>query len=126
MLNLAGRRQMTTDLEARVSRKIMLRILPFVMLLYFISFLDRVNVGFAALTMNKAIGLTPAMYGLGGGLFFVGYFLFEVPSNLILYRVGVRVWIARVMVTWGIVSACSAFVTGPRSFYALRFMLGVA
>jgi ACS family tartrate transporter-like MFS transporter len=76
--------------------------------------------------MNKAIGLTPAMYGLGGGLFFVGYFLFEVPSNLILYRVGVRVWIARVMITWGIISAGSAFVVGPHSFYALRFLLGVA
>ncbi len=117
---------MPDDLEARVVRKISWRILPFVMLLYFISFLDRVNVGFAAFTMNKAIGLTPAMYGLGGGLFFIGYFLFEVPSNLILYRVGVRVWIARVMVTWGIVSAASAFVTGPHSFYALRFLLGVA
>ena len=117
---------MPDDLEARVLRKISWRILPFVMLLYFVSFLDRVNVGFAAFTMNKAIGLTPGMYGLGGGLFFVGYFLFEVPSNLILCRVGARLWIARVMVTWGIVSACSAFVTGPHSFYALRFLLGVA
>jgi ACS family tartrate transporter-like MFS transporter len=117
---------MPDELEARVVRKISRRILPFVMLLYFVSFLDRVNIGFAALTMNKAIGLSPVAYGLGGGLFFIGYFLFEVPSNLILYRVGVRVWIARVMVTWGIVSACSAFVTGPHSFYALRFLLGVA
>jgi len=114
------------ELEARVMRRIGWRILPFVMLLYFISFLDRVNVGFAAFTMNKAIGLSPAAYGLGGGLFFIGYFLFEVPSNLLLYRIGVRVWIARVMITWGIVSACSAFVTGPHSFYALRFLLGVA
>jgi ACS family tartrate transporter-like MFS transporter len=114
------------ELEARVMRRVSWRILPFVMLLYFISFLDRVNVGFAAFTMNKAIGLSPAAYGLGGGLFFIGYFLFEVPSNLILYRIGVRIWIARVMVTWGIVSACSAFVTGPHSFYALRFLLGVA
>ena len=116
----------TLDLEARVVRKISWRILPFVMLLYFVSFLDRVNVGFAALSMNKAIGLTPTMFGLGGGIFFLGYFLFEVPSNLILYRVGARVWIARVMFTWGIVSAASAFVTGPHSFYALRFLLGVA
>jgi ACS family tartrate transporter-like MFS transporter len=113
-------------LEGRVVRKISWRILPFVMLLYFVSFLDRVNVGFAAFTMNEAIGLSAAAYGLGGGLFFIGYFLFEVPSNLILYRVGVRVWIARVMVTWGVVSACSAFVTGPHGFYALRFLLGVA
>ena len=117
---------MPDELEARVMRKISWRILPFVMLLYLVSFLDRVNIGFAAFTMNKAIGLSPAAYGLGGGLFFIGYFLFEVPSNLILYRVGVRVWIARVMVTWGIVSACSAFVTGPHSFYTLRFLLGVA
>lgn len=117
---------MTGDLEARVVRKISWRILPFVMLLYFVSFLDRVNVGFAAFTMNKAIGLTSTMFGLGSGLFFLGYFLFEVPSNLILYRVGVRLWIARVMVTWGIISAASAFVVGPHSFYALRFLLGVA
>jgi ACS family tartrate transporter-like MFS transporter len=117
---------MISDLEARVSRKLMLRIIPFVMLLYFVSFLDRVNVGFAAMTMNKAIGLSPTAFGLGGGLFFIGYFLFEVPSNLILHRVGARLWIARVMVTWGIVSAASAFVVGPHSFYALRFVLGVA
>jgi ACS family tartrate transporter-like MFS transporter len=115
-----------TSLESRVVRKIRRRILPFVMLLYFVSFLDRVNVGFAAFTMNKAIGLTSAMFGFGGGIFFVSYFLFEVPSNLILYRVGARRWIARVMVTWGLVSAASAFATGPHSFYALRFLLGAA
>nr|WP_321921649.1 MFS transporter [Paraburkholderia guartelaensis] len=117
---------MNSDTEAIVTRKLMWRIIPFVMLLYFVSFLDRVNVGFAAMTMNKAIGLSPTAFGLGGGLFFIGYFLFEVPSNLILHRVGARIWIARVMVTWGIVSAASAFVTGPTSFYALRFLLGVA
>ncbi|MBV8627921.1 MAG: MFS transporter [Paraburkholderia sp.] len=117
---------MISDLEAGVSRKLMLRIIPFVMLLYFVSFLDRVNVGFAAMTMNKDIGLSPTAFGLGGGLFFIGYFLFEIPSNLILHRVGARLWIARVMVTWGIVSAASAFVVGPNSFYALRFVLGVA
>jgi MFS transporter, ACS family, tartrate transporter len=116
----------TRGLEARVIRKITLRILPFVMLLYFVSFLDRVNVGFAAFTMNKAIGLTPAMFGFGGGIFFLGYVLLEVPSNLILHRVGARLWIARVMVTWGIASAASAFVVGPKSFYLLRFLLGVA
>jgi ACS family tartrate transporter-like MFS transporter len=117
---------MTSGLEVRVVRKISWRILPFVMLLYFVSFLDRVNVGFAAFSMNQAIGLTPAMFGFGSGLFFLGYFLFEVPSNLILHRVGVRLWIARIMVTWGIVSAASAFATGPDSFYALRFLLGIA
>ena len=117
---------MMSEIESRVSRKLMLRIIPFVMLLYFISFLDRVNVGFAAMTMNKAIGLSPSAFGLGGGLFFIGYFLFEVPSNLILHKVGARIWIARVMVTWGLVSAASAFVVGPNTFYALRFLLGVA
>ena len=117
---------MISELESRVSRKLMLRIIPFVMLLYFVSFLDRVNVGFAALSMNKAIGLSPTAFGLGGGLFFIGYFLFEVPSNLILHKVGARRWIARVMVSWGIVSLASAFVVGPNSFYALRFILGVA
>jgi len=117
---------MISDFENRVSRKLMLRIIPFVILLYFVSFLDRVNVGFAALSMNKAIGLSPTAFGLGGGLFFIGYFLFEVPSNLILHKVGARRWIARVMVSWGIVSAASAFVVGPNSFYALRFILGIA
>ncbi|HEY1997137.1 MFS transporter [Paraburkholderia sp.] len=117
---------MITELERRVSRKLMLRIIPFVMLLYFVSFLDRVNVGFAALSMNKAIGLSPTAFGFGGGLFFIGYFLCEVPSNLILHKVGARRWIARVMVTWGLVSFASAFVVGPNSFYALRFLLGVA
>jgi ACS family tartrate transporter-like MFS transporter len=109
-----------------VVRKLTWRILPFVMLLYFVSFLDRVNVGFAAITMNKDLGLTPTMFGLGGGIFFLGYFLCEVPSNLILNKVGARIWIARVMVTWGLVSAASAFVVGPNSFYLLRFLLGVA
>ncbi|HVE08075.1 MAG TPA: MFS transporter [Paraburkholderia sp.] len=117
---------MMVDLQARVVRKLTWRILPFVMLLYFVSFLDRVNVGFAALSMNKAIGLSPTMFGLGGGIFFLGYFLFEVPSNLILNKVGARIWIARVMITWGLVSAAAAFASGPTSFYVLRFMLGVA
>ncbi|NNM66122.1 MAG: MFS transporter [Burkholderiales bacterium] len=117
---------MISDVENRVSRKLMWRILPFVMLLYFVSFLDRINVGFAALTMNKAIGLSSTAFGLGGGLFFIGYVLFEVPSNLVLHRVGARIWIARVMVTWGLVAAATAFVVGPNSFYVLRFLLGVA
>jgi MFS transporter, ACS family, tartrate transporter len=113
------------DLEARVARKLRARILPFVILLYFVSFLDRVNVGFAALSMNAAIGLTPAMLGLGGGLFFVGYIAVQVPSNLIMMRVGARAWIARVVIAWGLVSAASAFVIGPHSFYIMRFLLGI-
>jgi MFS transporter, ACS family, tartrate transporter len=117
---------MSLDFETHVVRKLRRRILPFAMLLYFVSFLDRVNVGFAAFSMNKAIGLSPAEFGFGGGIFFVGYILFQVPSNMVLYRVGARVWIARVVIAWGLVAAGSAFVVGPYSFYALRFLLGVA
>ncbi len=117
---------MSPDLEARIIRKLNRRILPFVMLLYFVSFLDRVNAGFAAFTMNKAIGLTPAVFGFGGGIFFAGYLLFQVPSNLALYRVGARRWIAWVMVLWGIVAAACAFAVGPVSFCVLRFLLGAA
>lgn len=115
-----------SDIEARVTRKLRLRILPFVMLLYFVSFLDRVNVGFAAFSMNKAIGLTSSAYGFGSGIFFLGYIIFQVPANLIMVRVGARVWIARVVIVWGLVSVASAFVIGPHSFYTLRFMLGLA
>ena len=117
---------MALDLETRVVRKLQRRILPFAILLYFVSFLDRVNIGFAAFSMNKAIGLSPAQFGLGGGIFFIGYILFQVPSNMILYRVGARAWIARVVIAWGLVSAGSAFAVGPYSFYALRFLLGIA
>jgi MFS transporter, ACS family, tartrate transporter len=114
------------DIEARVTRKLRVRILPFVMLLYFVSFLDRVNVGFAAFSMSGAIGLNASMFGFGSGIFFLGYILFQVPSNLILLRVGARVWIARVVIAWGFVSIASAFVVGPYSFYAMRFLLGLA
>ncbi|MGY4339437.1 MFS family permease [Bradyrhizobium sp. LM2.9] len=117
---------MASEIQTRVLRKITWRIVPFIMLLYFVAFIDRVNIGFASLTMNKDIGLSPTVYGFGAGIFFWGYFLFEVPSNIILHKVGARIWIARVMVTWGIVSAAMAFVQGPTSFYVLRFLLGVA
>ena len=89
------------ELETRVLRKAALRIVPFIMLLYFVAFIDRVNIGFAALTMNKDLGLSPAVFGFGAGIFFWGYFLFEVPSNIILHKVGARIWIARVMISWG-------------------------
>ncbi|MDB5632374.1 MAG: D-galactonate transporter [Tardiphaga sp.] len=117
---------MSAELETRVLRKITLRIVPFVMLLYFIAFIDRVNIGFAALTMNKDLGFSPTVFGFGAGIFFLGYFLFEVPSNLILDKVGARIWIARVMITWGLISGAMAFVQGSTSFYALRFLLGAA
>jgi MFS transporter, ACS family, tartrate transporter len=114
------------DLESRVVRKLRWRILPFVILLYFVSFLDRVNVGFAALTMSADLKLTPAMLGFGGGIFFIGYIAVQVPSNLAMIRTGARRWIAGVVVAWGVVSAASAFVVGPLSFYAMRLLLGVA
>jgi MFS transporter, ACS family, tartrate transporter len=117
---------MATDLEVRTLRKITWRIVPFIMLLYFIAYIDRVNIGFAALTMNKDLGFSSGVFGFGAGVFFLGYFLFEVPSNVILDKVGARLWIARVMITWGIVSGAFAFITGETSFYILRFLLGVA
>jgi ACS family tartrate transporter-like MFS transporter len=117
---------MASELETRVLRKITYRIVPFIMLLYFIAFIDRVNIGFASLTMNKELGFSPAMFGFGAGIFFLGYFLFEVPSNLILEKVGARIWIARVMITWGLISGAMAFVEGSTSFYILRFLLGAA
>jgi len=118
--------QDTHALEARVVRKISWRIVPFIIVLYFLSFLNRVNVGFAGLTMNHDIGLTPAMFGFGAGIFFVGYIVFGMPSNLALQRVGARRWIAFLMVVWGCLSAATACVTGPYSFYVLRFLLGLA
>jgi ACS family tartrate transporter-like MFS transporter len=113
-------------LEQRAIRKITWRLIPFLMLLYFVAFLDRINIGFAALTMNKDVGLTSQMFGLGAGIFFLGYFAFEVPSTVILHKVGARFWIGRVMITWGLVSVAMAFTRGPISFYVLRFLLGLA
>jgi MFS family permease len=114
------------SIERRTMKKVYLRILPFTFALYLICYLDRANIGFAALTMNRDLGLSSYVYGLGAGAFFWGYFLLEVPSNLILERVGARKWICRIMISWGIVSACFAFVSGPISFFALRFLLGLA
>jgi len=110
----------------RTLAKAFRRILPFIFACYVISYLDRTNVGFAALTMNKDIGLTAEQFGFGAGLFFIGYFLFEIPSNLIMQKVGARIWIARIMITWGIFSMATAFVVGPKSFAAARFLLGLA
>lgn len=113
-------------LETSVVRKISRRITPFIIILYFLSFLNRVNVGFAGLTMNHDIGLTQAMFGVGAGIFFVGYIAAGMPSNLALQRVGARHWIALLMVAWGVLSAATAFVSGPLSFYTLRLVLGLA
>jgi MFS transporter, ACS family, tartrate transporter len=108
------------------SRKIAWRLIPYLMLCYFVAYLDRVNLGFAALTFKGDLGFGDAVFGLGAGIFFAGYFIFEVPSNIILEKVGARVWIARIMITWGLVSAGMAFVQGETSFYIVRFLLGVA
>ena len=105
--------------------KVMWRLLPFIMLLFFFSLLDRTNISFAALEMNRDLGLTPKVYGFAAGVFFLGYCLFEIPSNLILQRVGARIWLMRIMVTWGIIVAAMAWISGERSLYFMRFLLGV-
>jgi ACS family tartrate transporter-like MFS transporter len=110
----------------RTMRRVTVRIVPFLLACYFISFLDRVNVSFAALQMNKDLGLTPAVYGFGAGLFFLTYCVFEIPSNLMLYRFGASRWIARIMLTWGLCAAGMAFIGGPTSFYVMRLLLGAA
>ncbi|MCQ8828292.1 MFS transporter [Streptomyces malaysiensis] len=112
--------------ENAVYRKVVRRIVPFLILCYVASYLDRVNVGFAKLQMSDDLGFSEAAYGLGAGLFFIGYFLLEVPSNLMLQRVGARTWIARIMISWGLVSAAFMFVTNEATFYVLRFLLGAA
>jgi MFS transporter, ACS family, tartrate transporter len=114
------------ELEAVVIRLLTWRLVPFLFLLYIVAYLDRINLGFAALQMQQQLGFTDSMYGLGAGIFFAGYFLFQVPSNLVLVKVGARRWIAILMVTWGIISASMCLVSGPRSFYVLRFLLGAA
>ena len=100
--------------------------MPFLFVCYVVAYLDRVNVGFAKLQMLNDLAFSETVYGLGAGIFFIGYFLFEVPSNIILHRVGARVWIARIMITWALISAASMFVKTPTTFYVLRFLLGVA
>jgi ACS family tartrate transporter-like MFS transporter len=101
------------------------RLIPFLIVCYAVNFLDRVNVGFAALAMNEDLGFTPEVFGFGAGIFFVGYILFEIPSNLALHRFGARLWIGRIMISWGIVATAMAFIAGETSFYLLRFALGV-
>jgi D-galactonate transporter len=117
---------MQSELARRTIRKVAWRLVPFMGLLYLLAFLDRVNIGFAALTMNADLGLTPRMFGLASGIFFLGYVLFEVPSNVMLERFGARLWIARITISWGLLSAATAFVAAPMHLYVLRFLLGVA
>src|SRR4029453_2923140 len=110
-------------LEQRTIAKVSARLVPFLILCYFVAYLDRVNVSFAALTMNKDLGLSASAFGFGAGIFFVAYFIFEVPSNLFLERVGARKWIARIMFSWGVISAGTAFIQGENSFYLVRVLL---
>ena len=114
------------EIERSTVKKTMKRILPFIMLLYIIAFLDRVNMGYAALKMNADLGLTAEAFGLLSGLYFLSFFFFEVPSNLILQKVGARLWIFRIMITWGIVVILCGFVQTPTHLYILRFLLGAA
>ena len=113
-------------LEEATYRKVGWRLIPLLLICYVIAYLDRVNVGFAKLQMLNDLGFSDMVYAIGAGIFFIGYFFFEVPSNIILHKVGARVWISRIMVTWGILSAAMMFVTTPTSFYVMRFLLGVA
>ena len=133
MAKCKGTRMMDTVLSSNTDairksayRKIAFRLMPFLMLCYFCAYLDRVNVGFAKLQMMSDLQFSEAVYGLGAGIFFIGYFLCEVPSNIVLHKVGARRWIARIMITWGILSGCFAFVETEWQFYTLRFLLGVA
>jgi MFS transporter, ACS family, tartrate transporter len=114
------------DRERRVFKQVIGRLVPFIFICYVIAYIDRVNIGFAADQMQKTLGMTNAVYGAGAGLFFLGYFLFEIPSNLILERVGARIWIARIMIVWGLVSMAMMFVVGKWSFYSMRVLLGLA
>jgi sugar phosphate permease len=112
--------------EAKTIHKLRMRIIPFVLLLYVISFLDRINIGFAALTMNKELAITRQQFGLVAGIFFFGYFLFEIPSNLLMHRIGARIWIARILITWGILATLTGFVHSVHQLYVVRFLLGLA
>src|ERR1700742_1469680 len=115
-----------TNFEARTYAKVARRLNPFLMLCYLGAYLDRVNVGFAKLQMLNDLRFSETVYGFGAGIFFLGYFLFEVPSNLMLHKVGARNWLARIMLTWAVISACFVFVKSPTTFYVLRFLSGVA
>src|SRR5580658_5168466 len=122
----AGALAAGTAIERETMARVARRLLPMLIACYFIAYLDRVNIGFAGLTMNKDLGFSSAVFGFGGGIFFLGYFLFEVPSNVILEKVGARTWIARILVTWGITSGCTALTVGEYSFFSIRFLLGLA
>src|SRR5829696_4401350 len=112
--------------QSATVKKVFLRLMPILFISYILAYIDRINIGFAALKMNTDLGISPYIYGLGAGVFFLGYFIFEIPSNLMLEKTGARRWIARIMISWGAISACMAFIQGPTSFIIVRFLLGVA
>jgi len=116
----------TISIGTRTIRKVQVRILPYILLLYIISFLDRLNIGFAALTMNQELDITSQQFGFLVGIFFVGYSVLEIPSNLILHKIGARIWIARILIVWGIVAALTGFVHTAHQLYVARFVLGLA
>jgi ACS family tartrate transporter-like MFS transporter len=115
-----------TDIAARTLRKVRTRIIPFVFVLFVVNFLDRANIAFAALTMNEELAITSQQYGFVAGIFFLGYFIFEIPSNLMLHKLGARIWIARILISWGMVAMLTGFVTAAIHLYVVRFLLGVA
>ena len=123
---ILGRKLMDRTLERSTMRKVYLRLLPFAVLSYVLAYIDRINVSFAGLTMRDDLGMSAGTFGFAVGMFYWGYFLFEVPSNVILEKVGARIWIARIMITWGILAGATAMVTGSTSFAIVRFLLGVA
>jgi len=113
-------------IETGAIRKLRIRLLPFLFVLFVLAFIDRINLGFAALTMNRELAITGQQFGFAAGIFFWGYFLFEIPSNLILHKVGARVWIARILITWGTIAALTGFVQSAHQLYVARFALGLA
>jgi MFS transporter, ACS family, tartrate transporter len=117
---------MTSEIHKRTMSKVSRHLIPFMILMFLINFLDRVNIGFAALDMNRDLGLSPSTYGLAAGILFIGYVAFEIPSNLILQRVGARVWLARIMITWGVLATSMAFVFDVHSLFTVRALIGVA
>ncbi|MEI2264362.1 MFS transporter [Erwinia sp. CGal63] len=126
---MSEKKQITTfsaDIEQQTVRKVVWRILPFLIVCYLIAIIDRGNIGMASLQMNEDLGLSKAVFGLASSLFFVGYFLFEVPSNLAMQKIGAKIWISRIMISWGIISVCTAFVESANTLYVLRFLLGAA
>ena len=124
-MNSDSREGFKESFESAVYRKVTLRLLPYLFLCYIVAYIDRVNVGFAKLQMQHDLGMTEAVYGLGAGIFFIGYFVFEIPANMILQRIGARRWIGPIMIVWGVLSAMTMWVESARSFYQVRFLLGV-